>query len=85
MSRPNASNYAWATGVMIAGLGLYFYYVRELVASMLIFSTVFFLLSLLVLSGFFVWYAGKQVLAWSRPVSQDAIKLFRSFVFDARP
>ena len=71
MSRPTASNYAWGISVMIImGLGLQFYYVRELVASMVLFSAVFFSLSLVVLSVFFVWYAGKQVAVWARPVSR---------------
>jgi hypothetical protein len=85
MSRPNANNYAWATGVMIVGLGLHFYYVRELVASMILFSLMFFSLSLVVLSVFFVWYAGKQVAMWARPASPNAITLPRSLALDARP
>jgi len=85
MSRPNARNYAWATGVMIIGLGLHFYYVRELVASMVLFSVLFFSLSLAVLSVFFVWYAGEQVAMWARPASRNAITLLRNLALEARP
>jgi hypothetical protein len=85
LSRPNASNYAWATGAMSVGLGLHFYYVRELVASMVLFSVMFFSLSLVVLSVFFVWYAGKQVAAWARPASRNANTLPRCLASHARP
>jgi hypothetical protein len=62
-------------GVMIAGLGLYSYYVRELLASLFLFSLVFFSLGLVVLSVFLAWCASKQVALWSRSASRNAIVL----------
>ena len=44
------------SSVVIAGLGLRFYYVREMVASMVLFSLLFVLTSLVVLTGFSLWY-----------------------------
>jgi hypothetical protein len=85
MSRPNASKCAWATGVMIMGLGLRFYYVRELLASMILFSLMFFSLSLVVLTAFFVWYAARQVAMWARPGSRERQPAPRSLALDARP
>ena len=77
MNISSGSIYVWATGVMIMGLGAYFYYVRELMAFMILFSMVFLSVSLVVLSVFFAWCAGEQVAGWSRPVSRNAITLLR--------
>jgi len=67
--------YTCGLGLMIVGLGLYSYYVRELLASLFLFSVVFFSMSLVVLSVFLAWCASKQVALWSRLASRNAIAL----------
>ena len=67
------------------GLGLHFYYVREIVASMILFSVVFFSACLVVLSGFFVWYAGRQIAMWGRPASRNTITASPNLALNTRP
>ena len=75
MGKLKALEYTCGLGVMIVGLGLYSYYVRELLASLLLFSLVFFSLGLVVLSVLIAWCASKQVALWSRPASRTAIAM----------
>jgi hypothetical protein len=67
----SARNCVWATSVVMLGLGLRFYYVRELVVTMFLFSLLFFSLALTVLSGFFAGYAGKRVAIWAGVASTN--------------
>jgi hypothetical protein len=85
LNKPNASIYAWASGVAIVGLSLHFYYVRELVVSMALFSVAFFSLTLAVLGAFLISYAGKQVAVWARPASRSANSLPRDLAPNGRP
>ena len=73
-----------ATGEMIV-LRLEFYYVREMLASLVLFSVIFFSLSLVVLSAFLVWYAGNQVAIWANPASRAVVTLFQRLASQARP
>jgi hypothetical protein len=73
-----------ATGVMIV-LRLEFYYVREMLASLVLFSVIFFSLGLVVLSAFLVWYAGNQVAIWASPASRAVVTLFQRLASQARP
>lgn len=75
MSELKAIDYTCGLGVMIVGLGLYSYYVRELLASLFLFSMVFFSMGLVVLCVFLAWSASKHVAIWSRPASRNAIAL----------
>jgi hypothetical protein len=75
MSELKAIGYTYGLGVMIVGLSLYSYYLRELLASLLLFSAVFFSMALVVLCVFLAWSASKQVALWSRPASPNAIAL----------
>jgi hypothetical protein len=52
---------------MIAGLSLYSYYVRELLASLVLFTVVFSFLGLMALGVFLIWCASKKVAIWIRP------------------
>jgi hypothetical protein len=61
--------------VTIVALGLYSYYVRELLASLLLFSALFLAVGLIALGAVLAWYASKQVALWSRLVSRNAIAL----------
>src|SRR5437660_12163607 len=75
LGKLKAMEYTCGLGLMIVGLGLYSYYVRELLASLFLFSVVFFSMSLVVLSVFLAWCASKQVALWSRLASRNAIAL----------
>jgi hypothetical protein len=75
LGKLKALEYTCGLGVMIVGLGLYSYYVRELLASLLLFSVAFFSMSLVILSVFLAWCASKQVALWSQPTSRNAIAL----------
>lgn len=68
-------NYTCGLAVTIMGFGLYSYYVRELLASLLLFSALFIAVGLIVLGAALAWYAGKQVALWSRLVSRNTIAL----------
>ena len=67
------------SATMVA-LGLYSYNVRELLASLFLFSALFLALGLIVLGAVIAWYASEQVALWSRLVSRNAV----AFTFSAR-
>jgi hypothetical protein len=71
------SNCLWAMGVVAMGLGLHFYYVREMLASLALFSLLFFSLGLVVLSVFLVCYAGNHAAIWAAPASRVVFALFQ--------
>jgi hypothetical protein len=66
--------------VTIVGLGLYSYYVRELLAALTIFSVVFFFLALVGLGALLVWCASVQVAVWARPASRNLIAFSRRLI-----
>lgn len=68
-------SYTCGLAVTIVALGLYSYYVRELLASLLLFSALFLAAGLIVLGTVLAWYASKQVALWSRLASRNAIAL----------
>jgi hypothetical protein len=55
----------------LVGLGMYSYYVRELLASLALFSLGFVFLALIGLSTFLVWWASEQVGIWAGPASRN--------------
>jgi hypothetical protein len=65
---------------VIVGLGLYSYYVRELLASLALFAGAFFILGLVVLGLFLVWCAGVKIAMWTPPASRSVIALSRRFI-----
>jgi hypothetical protein len=67
-------------GAVIVGLGLYSYYVRELLASLLLFSVGFIFLGVVVLGMFLIWHVSVQVAIWTRPASRNMIALSRRLV-----
>jgi hypothetical protein len=71
------SNYAWAMCAVALGLGLRFYYVREMLASLALFSLLFLSLSLVVLGAFLVGNAAKRAAIWAGPASRVVIALFQ--------
>ena len=66
--------------VTIVGLGLYSYYVRELLAALTLFSVAFFLLALVALGALLVWSASVQAAIWARPASRSMIAFSRRLI-----
>jgi hypothetical protein len=75
-----ANDYTCGLSVVILGLGLYSYYVRELLVSLLLFCVAFFFLALAVLGAFLIWYAGEQMAIWTRPATRNMIVLSRRLI-----
>jgi hypothetical protein len=72
-----AIEYTCGTSAVVAGLGLYSYQVRELLAALVLFTVGFFFLSLVALGVFFIWYASEKVAIWTGPASRSMIALSR--------
>lgn len=72
--------YTFGLMVTIVGLGLYSYYVRELLAALTLFSADFFFLALLGLGALLVWCASMQVANWGRPVSRSMTAFSRRLI-----
>lgn len=68
-------DYTCGLAVTIVGLGLYSYYVRELVASLLLFSAVFWGMAFIVLGGVLAWYTSKQIAVWSSRMARGVVAL----------
>ena len=66
--------------VMIVGLGLCSYYVRELLAALALFSAAFFSLAVVALGALFVWCASEQVAIWTRPLSRNVVAFSRRLI-----
>lgn len=66
--------------VMVVGLGLYSYYVRELLAALTLFSMAFFFLALVALGALLVWSASVQVAIWAGPASRSMIAFSRRLI-----
>lgn len=66
--------------VTFVGLGLYSYYVRELLAALALFSVPFFILALAALGALLVWSASVQVAIWARPASRNVIAFSRRLI-----
>jgi hypothetical protein len=75
-----ATGYACGLGLMIMGLGLYSYYLRDLLASLVLFTVAFFFLGLVVLGGVFAWCASIQVTNWIRSASRSVIAFSRRLI-----
>lgn len=71
------SNYLWAMGAVAMGLGLHFYYFREMLASLALFSMLFFSMTAVVLGVFAVWYVGNQTATWAGPASRAVTAFFQ--------
>jgi hypothetical protein len=66
--------------VTIVGLGLYSYYVRELMAALTLFSIAFFSLAVIGLAVLLVWCASVQAAVWARPASRNVIMFSRRLI-----
>ena len=79
-------DYSCGLIVTIVGLGLYSYYVRELLTALTLFSVAFFFLALAGLGALLVWCASVQVAIWARPASRNVIAFSRRMIAaHARP
>jgi len=82
----NIRNYSCALFVTIAGLGLYSYYVRELLAVLTFFTIGFLILALVGLAAVLVWCASVQLAMRARPASRNVIAFSRRLIEEyARP
>lgn len=71
---------------MIVSLGLYSYYVRELLASLLLFSVAFFCVGLVAFGAFLIWYASWHLAIWTGPVSRHMVAISQRLITaNARP
>lgn len=66
--------------VTIVGLGMYSYYVRELLAALTLFSVAFFLLVLAVVGAFLIWSASVQLAVRAGPASRHVILQYRRLI-----
>ena len=80
MSEIKVRDYMCGLIVMIVGLALYSYYVRELLAALTIFSVAFFFLALVGLGALLVWSASVQVAVWATPASRNVIAYSRRLI-----
>jgi hypothetical protein len=75
-----AIEYTCGLSVVVAGLGLYSYQVRELLAALVLFTVGFFFLGLAALGVFLIWYASEKVATWTGPASRSMIALSRRLI-----
>ena len=81
MREPKAIiGYACGVSLLIVGLGLYSYFVRELLASLVLFTGAFFVLGLVALVAFLIWCAGEKVAIWTQPASRNMIAFSRRLI-----
>ena len=80
MSEIKITGYMCGLIVTIAGLALYSYYVRELLAALTLFSAAFFFLALVGLGALLIWCASVQAAIWARPASRNVIAFSRRFI-----
>jgi hypothetical protein len=64
----------------IMGTSVYYYYLRELVASFALLGGGFFFLSLVALTVSVAWYLSKQVAVWALPASRNVITFSRRLI-----
>jgi hypothetical protein len=69
--------YTGGLSAIIVGIGLYSYYVRELLASLAIFTGICLVLGFAGLGVFLIWCVGESVAVWSRAASRNVIALSR--------
>ena len=67
-------------GAAVVGFEMYSYYVRELLASLALFTGVFFVLGLIGIGAFLIWCVFEKLAIWSRPASRNMIALSRRLI-----
>lgn len=66
--------------LVVVGLGLYSYYVRELLASLALFSVAFCFLAIVIFGMFLIWSASIRVAGWTRAASRNMIAMSRRLI-----
>lgn len=77
MRRPNTVKCTCGLIAAVVGLDLYFYFVRELLVSLALFSVAFLILTLAALAAVFLWWASEQLASRSGPTSRWVIAASR--------
>ena len=80
MRKTRIIEYTCGLSVVIVGLGLYSYYVRELLASLALFSVAFFSLATVICGMFLIWSASVRVASWARPASRSMIAISQRLI-----
>lgn len=62
------------------GLGVYSYQVRELLASLVLFTIAFFFVGLVALGVFLIWSVSMRVTIWTQSASRNVIALSRRLI-----
>jgi hypothetical protein len=77
---------ASGAGITIAALDLYSYHVHELLASLVLFTSVFLVLALATFAAVLLWWASEQLLDRTGPASRKVIAFSRRLIAaHARP
>lgn len=86
MTRTNIVKCTCELGITIAILGLYSYYVRELLVSFALFTGVFLILALATFAAVFLWWASEQLPNRAGPASRKVLAFSRRVIAaHARP
>jgi hypothetical protein len=86
LRRPNTLEITIGLVAAIVTLDLYCYYVRELLASLALFSVAFSILALLALTAVFLWWAAEQLANRSGSTSRKVLAFSRRLIAGyARP
>jgi hypothetical protein len=75
-----AFQYGGGLCVVIVGPGLYSYYVRELLAFLVLFAGAFLVLLLAVLGLYLLWWLVVMVATWTPPASRSVVAFSRRFI-----
>jgi len=75
-----ATEYMFGIGAVVVGIGLYSYYVRELLASLALFTGAFLILGMAALGVFLVWSAAERIAVWAPPASRSMFALSRRLI-----
>lgn len=75
-----AVHYMCGLSVVIVGPGLYSYYVRELLAFLLLFAGAFLVLLLAALGIYLLWCAVVMIATWTPPASRSVVAFSRRFI-----
>ena len=75
MGKIKILEYSCGLSVVLVGLGLYSYYVRELMASLVLFGAFFFSAGLLIVSVFLLWGATKRAALWGSTTARSTLAL----------
>ena len=70
----------YTCGLIAANVGLYFYCVRELLASLVLFTMVFLLLGAVAFGALLIWCASEKVAIRTAPASRKMIALSRRVI-----